>query len=111
MKYLLYRSLGELEENEELHQLVGVEVGKDIYSVADTFVKIVNYDMNCEFPRCQGTVCYAPEFEQFAQRYDYHMFAYAHFPDDTITIDYGIIELQEDEREYFWTHWNGLKWI
>ena len=60
MKYLLYRSLGELEENEELHQLVGVEVGKDIYSVADTFVKIVNYDMNCEFPRCQGTVCYAP---------------------------------------------------
>jgi len=84
MKYLLYRSLGELEDDEEQHQLVGVEVGKDVYSVADTFVKIVNYDMSCEFPGCQGTVCYAPEFEQFAQRYDYHMFAYAHFSDDTM---------------------------
>ena len=35
MKYLLYRSFGELDKDVKKHELVAVEYGKDIYDVTD----------------------------------------------------------------------------
>jgi len=39
MKYLLYRSFGNLEKDVKKHELVAVEYGKDIDDVADALIK------------------------------------------------------------------------
>mgnify|MGYP006911761370 CR=1 FL=1 len=38
MKYLLYRSFGNLEKDVKKHELVAVEYGKDIDDVADALM-------------------------------------------------------------------------
>ena len=39
MKYLLYRSFGNLDKDIKKHELVAVEYGKDIYEVTDALIK------------------------------------------------------------------------
>ena len=45
MKYLLYRSFGNLEKDVKKHELVAVEYGKDIDNVADALIKAAADDL------------------------------------------------------------------
>ena len=45
MKYLLYRSFGNLEKDVKKHELVAVEYGKDIDDVADALIKAAADDL------------------------------------------------------------------
>ncbi len=44
MKYVLYRSLGNLDNQVKQHELVAVEYGSDIYEVTDALVRDVTDD-------------------------------------------------------------------
>lgn len=39
MKYILYRSFGDLDKDIKKHELVAVEIGKNIDDVADALIK------------------------------------------------------------------------
>ena len=41
MKYLLYRSFGNLDKDVKKHELVAVEYGKDIYDVTDALIPLL----------------------------------------------------------------------
>ena len=75
MKYLLYRSFGNLEKDVKKHELVAVEYGKDIDDVADALIK---------------------DFRK-VRRYQYEMTGIVYPPnaDKNILIDFGIVETQE----------------
>ena len=45
MKYILYRSLGNLDNQVKKHELVAVEYGSDIYEVTDALVRDVTDDL------------------------------------------------------------------
>ena len=45
MKYLLYRSFGNLDKDIKKHELVAVEYGKDIYEVTDALIKAAADDL------------------------------------------------------------------
>ena len=62
MKYVLYRSLGNLDNQVKQHELVAVEYGSDIYEVTDALVRDVTDDL-AEIPEYHGcvTTAYAPE--------------------------------------------------
>ena len=45
MKYLLYRSFGNLDKDVKKHELVAVEYGKDIYDVTDALIKAAADDL------------------------------------------------------------------
>ena len=45
MKYLLYRSFGNLEKDVKKHELVAVEYGKDIDDVTDVLIKAAADDL------------------------------------------------------------------
>ena len=45
MKYLLYRSFGNLDMDVKKHELVAVEYGKDIYDVTDALIKAAADDL------------------------------------------------------------------
>ena len=51
MKYLLYRSFGNLEKDVKKHELVAVEYGKDIDDVADALIK----RQRMTLPVCRNT--------------------------------------------------------
>ena len=77
MKYVLYRSLGNLDNQVKQHELVAVEYGSDIYEVTDALVRDVTDDL-AEIPEYHGcvTTAYAPEpIHSFrkVKRYDYEM--------------------------------------
>ena len=40
MKYILYRSFGDLDKDIKKHELVAVETGKNIDDVADALIKL-----------------------------------------------------------------------
>ena len=101
MKYLLYRSFGNLEKDVKKHELVAVEYGKDIDDVADALIKAAADDLAGmpEYERCE-TAAYAPEpVKSFrrVRRYRYEMMGivYPKYAEENVLIDYGIIEEEE----------------
>ncbi len=101
MKYILYRSLGDLDKAVKKHELVAVEIGKNIDGVADALIKAAADDLAGmpEFEHCE-TAAYAPEpIKDFrkVRRYQYEMTGIVYPPnaDKNILIDYGIVETEE----------------
>lgn len=101
MKYILYRSLGDLDKAVKKHELVAVEIGKNIDDVADALIKAAADDLAGmpEFEHCE-TAAYAPEpIKDFrkVRRYQYEMtgIVYPSNADKNILIDYGIVETEE----------------
>jgi hypothetical protein len=101
MKYILYRSLGDLDKAVKKHELVAVETGKNIDDVTDALVKAAADDLAGmpEYERCV-TAAYAPEpVKDFrkVRRYQYEMTGIVYPPnaDKNILIDYGIVETDE----------------
>lgn len=45
MKYILYRSFGDLDKDIKKHELVAVETGKNIDDVADALIKAAADDL------------------------------------------------------------------
>ncbi len=56
MKYLLYRSFGNLDQDVKKHELLAVEYGKDIYDVTDALIKAAADDL----PVCRNTKSMRP---------------------------------------------------
>ena len=96
MKYILYRSFGDLDKDIKKHELVAVEIGKNIDDVADALIKAAADDL-----------AGMPEFEHYTpepikdfrkvRRYQYEMTGIVYPPnaDKNILIDYGIVETEE----------------
>lgn len=65
MKYILYRSFGDLDKAVKKHELVAVETGKNIDDVTDALIKAAADDLAGmpEYERCE-TAAYAPEADQ-----------------------------------------------
>ena len=101
MKYLLYRSFGNLEKDVKKNELVAVEYGKDIGDVTDALIKAAADDLAGmpEYEHCE-TAAYAPEpIKDFRKvlRYQYEMTGIVYPPnaDKNILIDFGIVEADE----------------
>ena len=102
-KFLVYRSLGNLDKNIKKHELVAVEYGEDIEDVTDALVKAVEDDLasSPEYAGCR-TGAYAPTFPSSFRRttrYDYEMKGVVYpksGPKNTV-IDFGIIEEEVTE--------------
>ena len=95
MKYILYRSLGDLDKAVKKHERVAVETGKNIDDVTDALVKAAADDLAGmpEYERCE-TAAYAPEpVKDFrkVRRYQYEM-----------TAQHGLVGQQPRELG-----WNG----
>lgn len=101
MKYILFRSPGELDADERQHELVAVEFGPNIYAVTDTLIKDIRDDLSA-----------MPEYRQFMTagfeperidngtlktRYTYSMMGavYPVMAEKNILIEYGVIERPE----------------
>ena len=101
MKYTLYRSFGNLDNEVRKHELVAVEYGPDIYAVTDDLVRDVADDLAGmpEYAKCETTT-FAPELVQpyrKVKRYGYIMTGQVIPPNapENILIEYGIIEENE----------------
>ena len=101
MKYLLYRSLGDIDKSVKKHELVAVEFGRDIDDVTDALIKAASDDLAAmpEYENCE-TTAYAPEpIKSFrrVRRYQYEMMGmvYPRYADKNVLIDFGIIEANE----------------
>ena len=98
MKYILYRSFGNLDKDVKKHELVAVEYGQDIYSVTDALIKAAADDLAGmpEYEKFE-TAAFAPEpIKDFrkVKRYAYEMtgIVYPTHADMNILIDFGIVE-------------------
>ena len=98
MKYILYRSFGNLDKDVKKHELVAVEYGQDIYSVTDALIKAAADDLAGmpEYEKFE-TAAFAPEpIKDFrkVKRYAYEMtgIVYPTHEDKNILIDFGIVE-------------------
>lgn len=98
MKYILYRSFGNLDKDVKRHELVAVEYGQDIYSVTDALIKAAADDLAGmpEYEKFE-TAAFAPEpIKDFrkVKRYAYEMtgIVYPTHADKNIFIDFGIVE-------------------
>ena len=98
MKYILYRSFGNLDKDVKKHELVAVEYGQDIYSVTDALIKAAADDL-AGMPQYEKfeTAAFAPEpIKDFrkVKRYAYEMtgIVYPTHADKNILIDFGIVE-------------------
>ena len=108
MKYILYRSFGDLDKDIKKHELVAVETGKNIDDVADALIKAAADDLAGmpEYEHCE-TAAYAPEpvkdfrkvrrYQYETKRYAYEMtgIVYPTHADKNILIDFGIVEKEE----------------
>lgn len=101
MKYLLYRSLGDIDKSVKNHELVAVEFGRDIDDVTDALIKAASDDLAAmpEYENCE-TAAYAPEpIKSFrrVRRYQYEMMGivYPRYADKNVLIDFGIVEAAE----------------
>ena len=101
MKYILYRSFGNLDKDVKKHELVAVEYGQDIYAVTDALVKAAA-DALAGMPEYEKfeTAAFAPEpIKDFrrVKRYAYEMtgIVYPTHGDKNILIDFGIVEEAE----------------
>ena len=101
MKYILYRSLGDLDKAVKKHELVAVETGKNIDDVADALIKAAADDL-AGMPNL-STVRQQPMHRSRSKtfgrcaRYQYEMTGIVYPPnaDKNILIDYGIVETEE----------------
>lgn len=98
MKYILYRSFGNLDNEVSKHELIAVEYGKDIHEATDALITDVTDDL-AEMPEYSGckTTSYSPEILQpfrKVKRYSYVMLGRVLPPNakENILIEYGIIE-------------------
>lgn len=101
MKYILYRSFGNLDKDIKKHELVAVETGKNIDDVTDALIKAAADDLAGmpEYEHCE-TAAYEPEpVKDFrkVRRYQYEMTGIVYPPnaDKNILIDFGIVEKEE----------------
>ena len=98
MKYILYRSLGDLDKAVKKHELVAVETGKNIDDVTDALVKAAADDLAGmpEYERCETAAEPVKDFRK-VRRYQYEMTGIVYPPnaDKNILIDYGIVETDE----------------
>lgn len=101
MKYILYRSFGDLDKDIKKHELVAVETGQNIDEVTDALIKAAAADLAGipEYEHCE-TAAYAPEpINNFrrVRRYQYEMTGIVYPPntDENILIDFGIVEADE----------------
>lgn len=101
MKYILYRSFGNLDKDVKKHELVAVEYGQDIYAVTDALIKAATDDLAGmpEYEKFE-TAAFAPEpIKDFrkVKRYAYEMtgIVYPTHADKNILIDFGIVEEAE----------------
>lgn len=101
MKYILYRSFGNLDKDVRKHELVAVEYGQDIYAVTDALIKAAADDLAGmpEYEKFE-TAAFAPEpIKDFrkVKRYAYEMtgIVYPTHADKNILIDFGIVEEEE----------------
>lgn len=62
MKYIMYRSFGSIDRDVKKHELVGVEVGRDIDAVTDALMRDAADDLAAlpEYEHCE-TAVYAPK--------------------------------------------------
>lgn len=104
MKYLLYRSFGDLDRDVKKHELVAVEYGNDIYEVTDALIRAVSDDLSRmpEYEKYE-TSAFAPEqVREFrkVKRYQYEMtgIVYPTYAEKNILIDYGIKEEPENNK-------------
>lgn len=98
MKYVLYRSFGELDKDVKKHELVGVEFGKDIEEATEALMKAAENDLagTPGYEHCQ-VVVHAPEPIQIfrkVKRYDFEMLGVVCPPNasQNILIEFGITE-------------------
>lgn len=98
MKYLVYRSFGNLDRNIQKHELIAVEYGKDIYDVTKKLLREIEDDM-ASLPEYKGWIIavYAPELVEpgrRVKRYQFVVEAVAQYPvaPKSKLIEYGIIE-------------------
>ena len=103
MKYLLYRSFGNLDKDIKKHELVAVEYGKDIYEVTDALIKAAADDLAGmpEYEKFE-TAAFAPErtkdFREVRRdAYEMTGIVYPTHADMNILIDFGIVEEAENE--------------
>jgi hypothetical protein len=101
MKYILYRSFGDLDRDIKKHELVAVEYGKNIDDVTNALIKAAADDLAGmpEYERSE-TAAFAPEpVKDFrkVRRYQYEMTGIVYPPnaEKNILIDYGIVEKDE----------------
>lgn len=101
MKYLLYRSFGNLDQDVKKHELLAVEYGKDIYDVTDALIKAAADDLAGlpEYEKYE-TAAFSPEWTKDfrkVKRYAYEMtgIVYPTYGDKNILIDFGIVEEAE----------------
>lgn len=101
MKYILYRSFGSIDKNVRKHELIGVEIGRNIDEVTDALIKDAADDLSAmpEYEHCE-TAAFAPEpVKDFrrVKRYQYEMTGIVYPPhaDKNILIDFGIVEKAE----------------
>lgn len=101
MKYLLYRSFGDLDRDVKKHELVAVEYGNDIDGVTEALIKAASDDLAGmpKYEHCE-TAAYAPEpIKDFrkVRRYQYEMMGIVYPPnaEKNILVDFGIIETEE----------------
>ena len=107
MKYILYRSFGDLDKAVKKHELVAVETGKNIDDVTDALIKAAADDLAGmpEYERCE-TAAYAPEptkdFRK-VRRYQYEMTGIVYPPnaDKNILIDFGIVKKENNKVTCF----------
>ena len=101
MKYTLYRSFGNLDNDVRKHELAAVEYAPDIYAATDALVRAVADDLAGmpEYAGCE-TTSFAPEPVQHyrkVKRYSYVMTGQVIPPNapENILIEYGVVEGNE----------------
>ena len=101
MKYILYRSFGSIDKDVKKHEIVGVEIGRDIDEVTDALIQDAADDLAAlpEYEHCR-TAAFAPEpikENRRVKRYQYQMMGIVYPPhaDKNILIDFGIVEAEE----------------
>jgi hypothetical protein len=101
MKFILYRSLGDIDTAVKKHELVGVEIGRSIDEVANALIKAAADELAAlpEYQHCK-TAAYAPEpIKEFrrVKRYQYEMMGIVYPPkaEKNILIEFGIVEADE----------------
>ena len=101
MKYLLYRSFGNLDQDVKKHELLAVEYGKDIYDVTDALIKAAADDLAGlpEYEKYETAAFSLERTKDFrkVKRYAYEMtgIVYPTYGDKNILIDFGIVEEAE----------------
>lgn len=101
MKYILYRSFGNLDDDIKKHELAAVEYAPSIHEATDALVRAVADDLAGmpEYAGCE-TTAFAPEPVQpfrRVKRYGYVMTGQVIPPNapENILIEYGVIETSE----------------